>query len=287
MRIFRVLNNNVVIVQDGGQEKVVMGKGLGFQKRSNDLLDTAKIEKVFALESQESGAFERLAKLIPEEHLQVAEEIISQAERILGGVLNGHIHVALADHLSFAIERQRNGMAIENRLLPEIRLLYPQEYALGCWALERIESRLCVTMPEDEAGYLALHLHTAKMQRRDMGATMNVTSMIKEIVELIEAYFQLRLAAGSISYQRLLTHLRFALQRMVNGEGFYKMEEGLLAMIRDTYPQEMACASQIAAHVLQEYDYELPPSEAAYISLHIRRIRQLEEESCETARETK
>lgn len=278
MKIHKVLNNNVVIVQEDGQEKIVMGKALGFQKKHNDPVDKTGIEKTFVLANQESSAFERLVKQIPEEHIQTAEDIISQAERELKTSLNGHIHIALADHLAFAIERQKNGLQIQNRLLPEIRLLYPQEYAIGCWALAHIETCLQVVMPEDEAGYLALHIHTAKMQRSDMAATLNVTSMIKEVLEIIEMEFNLRLTAGSISYQRLLTHLRFALQRLVGGESLHQMEEELLLMIRSKYVAEFACAQKIAAHIRSDYAYEMPEAEAAYIALHLRRICQAKEE---------
>ena len=40
MRILKVLNNNVVVVQDDDhQEKVVMGKGLGFQMKPGSEVD--------------------------------------------------------------------------------------------------------------------------------------------------------------------------------------------------------------------------------------------------------
>jgi beta-glucoside operon transcriptional antiterminator len=38
----QILNNNVVVVQDErGREQVVMGRGLAFQKRVGEALDTA------------------------------------------------------------------------------------------------------------------------------------------------------------------------------------------------------------------------------------------------------
>ena len=48
MKIAKILNNNVVVVQDErGREQVVMGRGLAFQKRVGEALDTARVEKVF------------------------------------------------------------------------------------------------------------------------------------------------------------------------------------------------------------------------------------------------
>lgn len=48
MKILKIINNNVVSACDEkGKEIVVMGKGLGFGKKSGDILDELKIEKSF------------------------------------------------------------------------------------------------------------------------------------------------------------------------------------------------------------------------------------------------
>ena len=54
MQISKVFNNNVVAIQANGQEQVVMGRGIAFQKRPGDAIDQTRIEKVFTLESKES-----------------------------------------------------------------------------------------------------------------------------------------------------------------------------------------------------------------------------------------
>lgn len=46
MQIAKVLNNNVVVVLDEHRrEQVVMGRGLAFQKRPGDVLETVKLKK--------------------------------------------------------------------------------------------------------------------------------------------------------------------------------------------------------------------------------------------------
>ena len=45
------------------------------------------------------------------------QEIISYAEGRLSAPLSDHIHIALVDHLSFAIERVRKGFVIQNKLI--------------------------------------------------------------------------------------------------------------------------------------------------------------------------
>ncbi|WP_277989084.1 CAT RNA binding domain-containing protein, partial [Escherichia coli] len=50
MQITKILNNNVVVVIDDQQrEKVVMGRGIGFQKRAGERINSSGIEKEYAL----------------------------------------------------------------------------------------------------------------------------------------------------------------------------------------------------------------------------------------------
>ena len=47
------LNNNVVIALDeNGQEKILCGKGLGFQMKEQGTVEESRVEKVFALADQ-------------------------------------------------------------------------------------------------------------------------------------------------------------------------------------------------------------------------------------------
>ena len=49
MVIEKVLNNNVVVVRENDVEKIVMGRGLAFQKRAGDEFDEDLIDKTFIL----------------------------------------------------------------------------------------------------------------------------------------------------------------------------------------------------------------------------------------------
>jgi beta-glucoside operon transcriptional antiterminator len=132
MQIAKVLNNNVVVVLDEQRrEQVVMGRGLAFQKRVGDSLDESKIEKIFALQSDELvGRLGELLSQIPLEVMTTCDRIIDLARGRLGK-LQESLYITLTDHCHFAIERQKNGMTIRNVLLWEIKRLYPKEFELG------------------------------------------------------------------------------------------------------------------------------------------------------------
>lgn len=87
---------------------------------------------------------------IPEEHFIISEKIITYAEEYIGSKLNEHIHIALTDHLSFAIEREQEGIHLKNKLLHEIKILYKQEYEIGLWAIKYIKEKCNIELPIDE-----------------------------------------------------------------------------------------------------------------------------------------
>ncbi|MBW4885782.1 MAG: PRD domain-containing protein [Bacillus sp. (in: Bacteria)] len=271
MKIYKVLNNNAAIIKEDGQEKIVMGPGIAFQKGKNDTIPRNKVEKIFTIH-EENEKFKQILETLPEEHIEAAEEIISYAEGRLSAPLSDHIHIALVDHLSFAIERVRKGFVIQNKLLNEIKALYKKEYEIGLWAIDLVKEKLKVELPDDEAGYIALHIHTAKMDAENMQKTLKYTNIIKELIEKIECCFNQKIDENSISYQRLVTHLRYAINRLESNEAFHVMDDDMLYFIRKKYPESYQCAAGLADYVKTEYDLHLPESEDGYITLHVQRL---------------
>ncbi|MFC0558203.1 PRD domain-containing protein [Halalkalibacter alkalisediminis] len=273
MRINRILNNNVVVVKEDNEEIIVMGSGIAFRKSRNDIIAPDKIEKVFVM--KDKGEYEKFTQIIdqlPEAHIIVTEEIITQAEKTLKTKLNEHIHVALTDHVSFAIERVKQGYQIQNKLLNEIRVLYAAEFEIGLWAIRHIEDKLLIHLPEDEAGHIALHIHTAKMNGTTMNQAMNTTSILNDLIVKIEQKLKVKVEQDSISYQRLLTHLNFALRRVAEGQLTQDVDEDMHHLVKEKHKTAYQVSVELAEYLDAAYNYTLPTSELVYLSLHIQRI---------------
>ncbi|MGW8263195.1 CAT RNA binding domain-containing protein, partial [Bacillus sp. LR--39] len=106
MKIAKVINNNVIsVLNEQGQELVVMGRGIAFQKKPGEAVDESRIEKIFRLDNKDvSERFKTLLDKIPIEFMEMSEEIISYAKLKLGKKLNDSIYVSLTDHIHFAVE---------------------------------------------------------------------------------------------------------------------------------------------------------------------------------------
>lgn len=274
MKIAKVLNNNVVIIHDAqGHEQVVMGRGLAFKKRSGDDLDPALVEKTFAMKSQQlSGRLSELLSEIPLEVVIASECIIAQARQQLKAPLHESLAIALTDHVNFALMRHQQNLPIRNVLQWEIRSLYPQEYALGLAALDIIEQRLQVRLPDDEAGFIALHLVNAQLGS-EMPAVMHITKFMQEILHIVKYQLQLDYQTEALSYNRFVTHLKFFSQRMLGKRGVYSDDESLHDVVRDRYPAAYKCVEKIDRHIMKNYQYTLGSEERMFLTIHIERVR--------------
>ncbi|WP_163100677.1 PRD domain-containing protein [Peribacillus alkalitolerans] len=270
MKIKKILNNNAVVILDNNEEKIAIGSGIAFQKKKNDIINTNNIEKIFVLKENEK--FQQLLLKIPEEHFSLSEEIISYAEEYLDLKLNDHVHITLTDHLSFAIERVREGIQLENKLFNEIKVLYKKEFEIGMWALKHIEHKLQVKMPIDEAAYIALHIHTSKPQSNNMKQTLRQTAIISDMIQMIRDYLDISIEEDDLSYHRLISHLRFTVSRIKNSE-LHTMDDEMLKMIKKKFPISFKCSKSVATNLLDKYGIQLPEEELGYLTLHIERIR--------------
>lgn len=274
MKIAKILNNNVVVILDPQQkEQVVMGRGLAFQKRVGDELDPQLIEKTFTL--QNHALTQRLSELLAEIPLEVittCELIIDRARQKLGNKLHESVSVALCDHCHFALERHKQQLPIRNVLLWEIKTLYPAEYQLGLEGLGLIEKRVGIRLPEDEAGFIALHLVNAQLDS-NMSDVSHITQFMQEILHIVKYRLALDYRLESLSYNRFVSHLKFFAQRMLGKRGVDSDDQSLHDVVRDRYPLAYACSVKIDQHIQQKYAYALSGEERMFLTIHIERVR--------------
>ncbi|AIQ53699.1 MULTISPECIES: BglG family transcription antiterminator LicT [Paenibacillus] len=280
MKIEKVLNNNVVTVLDASQnELVIMGRGIAFKKHTGDSLDETKIEKVFSLDNKEvSQKLMTLLSDIPIEYVECSDEVIRYAETVLGDKLHDSVYISLTDHIHFAIDRHRQGLQLKNALLWEIKRMYRKEFSIGLKALQIIEDRLGVLLPEDECAFIAMHLVNAQLNG-EMRETVSITNIVKDISNIVRRSFLIELDEESLSYYRFLTHLKFFAQRVVRGSPVddRDRDHALHDLVRVQYPEAYACAAKIADYTRKIYKRNLSKEEILYMTIHIERIVRSEE----------
>ncbi|MEG0292950.1 PRD domain-containing protein [Enterococcus sp.] len=274
MKIKKILNQNAVLVEENGEEKVAIGKGIGFNKKRNDLLLPHEIERIFVLEAEGQMKLQSLLNQIDEKYLFAAEKIIDHAENILMETLNEHVLIALTDHLAFAAENLKNGIIIRNKLLPEIEVLYPEEFQVAQWAVGYLVQTLDVPYTYDEAGYIAIHLHSARAGERSKHQSIREVTIVSEIVRLIEQELAIDLRAKTmaLNYTRLVNHLRLLLQRYHNQQ-YATLDDEIVQMVKMKYPASFEIAKKIRVLLLKTYQLSTTSEELGYLAIHIERLR--------------
>lgn len=271
--IEKVINNNIISAYEkSGAEVIVMGRGIGFKKKQGEMVPADQISKIFRIKSRTlSEQFKELLANMPLERVRISDEIISHAKDHLKLKLNQSIYVTLTDHSNFAIERVSQGIEPQNALLWEIKRFYPQEFQLGIYALELIQDRLDILLPEDEAGFIALHFVNAEYGT-DIRDAVKFPDQMQAIVDIVERDLGILLDESSLHYERFMTHIKFLIQRIYRKELLSSEDRELSLLMQRKYPREYQCSLKVAEYIMQATGSRLSEEEIMYLSVHIRRV---------------
>ncbi|ERN52464.1 PRD domain-containing protein [Alkalihalophilus marmarensis] len=207
-RIEKVVNNNVVIAQSPElNEVIVIGKGIGFGRKKGQHIQADAIDKLFVLkDKEEQKQYRELLSDLDEALIVHINEIIRMIQRELPKPLYERIHLALTDHIQFAIRRLEQGIEISNPFLTETEMMFPNEFHLARKAVDYLNSHLAVELPEAEIGFVALHIYSAS-SNQPLSEMNEHPQLISELVEIIMEKGNVSLNRRSVEYMRLVSFL--------------------------------------------------------------------------------
>lgn len=275
MVIMRILNNNAVLTLDDlGQEKVVCGRGIAYKKRIGDTVPESAVNKVFVASDQaERQKLITLLSNIPLEHIQVAGSIVEMLKSQLSKNLSDSLLINISDHIHTAIDRFLGGVTVSNNLLWDIKRYYNTEYQLGLRALDIIENELKVRLPNDEAGFIALHIVNAEMDEANLAQVYQITQVIQELCNLVRYHFTIEFNEESTDYYRFVTHLKFLARRLMEAKQHEDhVSDGLFPILTQKYSETYRCVQRISSFVSKKYGYDLSEDEQIYLMIHIERV---------------
>lgn len=271
--VIKVFNNNVVLVKQAGVEKVLYQKGLGFGKHADDIINgDIEVEKTFSIVDEDNCKnFDQLTCNIDKSLIALCEEIIYMISNELGEELNEKIHISLIDHISFTIKRLKTDNEIQNPFLIETETLYKREFQLAKKAMDMIERNINVSIPDGEIGFIALHIHSARNEGK-LSNTIKYIFLSSSIIELIENELNISIDCESLDYARFLTHVRFAIERIINNN---PIKNELLVPIRRKFKKSYEIATKAAGIIENELGIKVVEDEVGYLAIHIERFRDM------------
>lgn len=269
--ILKVFNNNVVLAKQNNEEKIVIKKGIGFGKKTGDMLDsTIQFDKVFILQHGETtNKFKQLITKIDDSLIGVCEEVIYMISYEINEPIDDEAHLRLIDHIAFTLYRIKEMDKIHNPFIVEVETLYPREMYVAEKAVNMLEKSTGISIPEDETAFIALHIHSA-INKGKLSSTIKYAYICSSAVELIEDELNMEISKGSIDYARFVSHIRFAIERAMKGK---KVKNDLLEAIVATYKSSFAIAEKIAELIFEQTSIRVSREEIGYITMHIERLK--------------
>ncbi len=146
---------------DGIKSKYQQYVDAGFEKEQIDLLLNSYIKRNFyVLINQAAPRDNRngLSSIVSAKTIKVAERTLNHAAARLSRTFSQQVFYGFAMHLDVLVERARNKEIISNPQLESIQADYPQEYAVALEIKAMMEEEYSITLPEDEAGFIAIFL---------------------------------------------------------------------------------------------------------------------------------
>lgn len=273
IHISKVLNNNVAIaVHPSYGETVVIGKGVGFNRKKGDVLPEDLADKMFVLKSEKEQ--ENYKKLLPNIDEQMQASIIETIQHInsrVPGSLNEHIHVGLTDHLLFALNRVQNGMEMKNPFLIETITLYPFEYEVAKEVIEIMKEKTGIGLPEGEIGFITLHIHSAVVNK-ELAEVNKFSQLVSHLVGIIEDQLEFKMDKESVDYIRLVRHLRFTIDRVLADEKIDEPQK-IAKLLKEEYPLCYNLAWKLIKIMQKKLLKPVYDAEAVYLTMHLQRLQ--------------
>lgn len=274
-----MLNHNAVIcvTEDANKEYLIMGKGIGFGKKITERIETNGSETIYSLQSAtERGDARKLATSVDPICLEIANEVLDEAERVFQ-TIDRDILFPLADHIEYAVKRIQNHEQISNPLTDDIRILFYKEFKVADMIRPIIQKHLGVEMDADEVGYVALHIHSA-IQDEKVSQAMQMARAVRECITLVEKEIGKPIDVLSLSYNRLMNHVRNMVARAMHNE---QLKLNMNDYMGIKFPQAFETAKYICDQVGKMLKCSLSEAEIGYLAMHIERVTSDELESKE------
>lgn len=269
--IDKVLNNNVIIANKNNKEVVLIGKGIGFNKKARQVVhahEMSRVDKVFELKTvQEQERYKNLIAMTDDHVINTIVEVVAFINNAADNKVNDKIMLSLTDHIIFALKRYNEGIIVANPFLKETATLYQQEFLIAEQVVQMLNDKLNVNFPRSEIGFIALHIHSS-VNNHSLQEMNLITEVLQKAIRIIEIDLKVNIDKESISYARFVRHLNFAIQRVMTDERMPE-QNNLEKLLKEQYPLCYNTAVKIVKMMQSHLNKPVYEAELVYLTMHI------------------
>lgn len=276
MKIKKVLNSSVVLaVNEQKQEFILLGKGIGYGKKSGADIDSSSYNQVFV--PVENSNVEQLLTTIAASSpklIEIAQSIINHATEVLNMKLSDALYVSLLDHLKFALEREEKGIVITNKVYWEIKTYYTKEFNIGVFAVELSNKEMGTDFSEQEASNIAAHIINSENGSDDRKDALKASQVIGRIANIIKYQLQNSVDEAAPNYQRCVVHVKFLVERIIAGKMFTDADAAIFAIVKSKDDRAFKIAKKVSDYIKIKFGEPLTDEELMLMAMQIHRIGQ-------------
>jgi transcriptional antiterminator len=162
-------------------------------------------------------------------------------------------------------------MEITNPFLIETKTLYRFEYEVASEVVELIKEKTGVSLPAGEIGFIALHIHSS-LTNKTLSDVNQHSQLVNRLIIIVEEQLGIVIDRESIDYMRLVRHLRYTIERIINGEKVDEPEK-ISALLKEEYPVCYNLAWKLIKVMQQTLKKKVFDAEAVYITMHLQRLQ--------------
>lgn len=269
MRIIKRINHNAVVCLDSrGREVVALGRGIGFPDQGDDV-DIARINRTYYnVDDRYLALFEEL----PLDVLDCTAQIADVIRGVIPYELSPSFSLTLADHIAFMLKRAREHLKVSMPLSYDVAHLYPFEYRMGVFTVERVERAFGVHLDESEAVGIAMSILSAALPQDDRADESDTDTLLDAVTRVIEADLGISIDRDGVAFARFATHVLYLIRGAHAGAADDEPGTELLAALENEYPAIASCAARVAEALGEGLGSELDEGERIYLTLHINRL---------------
>lgn len=278
--ISQVLNNNVLLVEDGKkQEKIIWGKGIGYKAHSGQNYSVQPRDKVFESTQENNNKFPGVTRFtfdkIPREYFQIAKQLICFAKEKDSLDFDENVLVELANYIEFAVKKINSDSNSFDPLLFDLKLIFEKEYSIGIRAQKIIEKKTGVFISDNDVESIsAILIKHEKMPNAGAQLFSEFSEIFVAVTKIIENCFEQRLPKDDVSLMKLKKHLYYLILRSkaTCSQTDLPVDCDLLNKIISNHLEAGVCLNKIIKYLECKMDIHFSGSECLYILIYIIQI---------------
>ena len=150
----------------------------------------------------------------------------------------------------------------------------PALIPLGIWLYrEFLKEEKQIDIDDDEIGYVALHIHSA-LEKESVSVSMQMARAVRDCVSMIEEQRGIHINVMSLSYNRLMNHVKYMVARVLKGES---LKVDMNDYVQHNFPESYELATTVCDHLSHALRKPLEELEIGYLAMHIERVSQDDE----------